>query len=89
MSEMYHALKIAGFADMLDAAAKAEEIKQIEAKKAFLNASLDKYAQPMRPGPDLAANHKTAGQIMYGRQVVKSSKGKHATNFTPPKKKRK
>jgi hypothetical protein len=54
-----------------------------------LNMALDKYSQPMRPGPDLAKNHKTAGQIMYGRQVVKSSKGKHGSNFTPAKKKRK
>lgn len=70
-----------------------EEYSQLsvaEIEKMQLNAALDKYAQPMRPGPDLAENHKTAGQILRrGREVIKSSKGKHGTNFTPAKKKRK
>jgi hypothetical protein len=59
----------------------AEQIK--------LNASLDKWSQPLKPGPNLSDNHKMSGQLMRGRQVVKSSKGKHPSNITPPKKKRK
>jgi hypothetical protein len=59
------------------------------AEKIKLNASLDKWSQPLKPGPNLADNHKLSGQLMRGRQVVKSSKGKRPTNYTPPKKKRK
>lgn len=54
-----------------------------------LNAKLDKYSQPMRPGPDLDQTGKHAGMIMKAQNRNKSSKGKHPSNFTPPKKKRK
>jgi hypothetical protein len=63
--------------------------KAYEGEAGTLNRALDKYSQPMRPGPDLAENHATAGQIMRGRQVNKSSKGKYPSNLTPPKKRRK
>jgi hypothetical protein len=54
-----------------------------------LNAALDKFSQPMQPGPNMADNHRTTGIIMKARQVTKSSKGKHPKNYIPPKKKRK
>lgn len=54
-----------------------------------LNAALDKYSQPMRPGPGLDKTNDDVYKIMKHRQVKKSSKGKHPSNFTPPKKKRK
>lgn len=92
---MYHALKMAGLDEILDIAAKQEEKKiieekAIEEKKRELNESLDKYSQPMRPGPDLDINRSTAANILRrGKEVIKSSKGKHGKNYTPPKKKRK
>lgn len=70
----------------IDAAAKEEEQ---QAYKESLNASLDKWSQPMRPGPDLDQNRSHIGTIMKSRRVNKSSKGKHPSNYTPPKKKRK
>jgi hypothetical protein len=53
------------------------------------NKKLDKYSQPLRPGPDLARERKNAGVIMKAKDRNKSSKGKHPSNYTPPKKKRK
>lgn len=55
-----------------------------------LNASLDKWSQPMKPGPDLG-RQRTQGvaAILKSRDRNKSSKGKHPSNYTPPKKKRK
>lgn len=60
-----------------------------EGSRINLNAKLDKYSQPFRPGPDQAKNQKDAGTIMKAQDRNKSSKGKHPSNFTPPKKKRK
>lgn len=57
--------------------------------KIKLNAALDKYSQPMRPSPDLDQTGHDVYKIMKHRQVNKSSKGKHPSNYTPPKKKRK
>lgn len=49
-----------------------------------------KYVQPSRAvHADMAKTAKQAGQVFGKREVIKSSKGKHATNRKPPKKKRK
>lgn len=63
--------------------------KAYEGEAGELNRALDKYSEPMRPGPELGENYKTASQIMRSKQVNKSSKGKHPSNLTPPKKRRK
>jgi hypothetical protein len=54
-----------------------------------LNAKLDKFSQPLKPGPNLDQTAKNAGIIMKAQHRSKSSKGKHPKNYTPPKKKRK
>lgn len=59
------------------------------ANKIKFNAALDKYSQPMKPGPNLDQTNEHVHMIMKHRQVNKSSKGKHPSNYTPPKKKRK
>jgi hypothetical protein len=71
----------------MEAAAKEAEEKAIKEK---LNESLNKWSQPQRPGPDLRL-HNTQGvaAILKAKDRNKSSKGKHPTNYTPPKKKRK
>lgn len=70
------------------------ELKYLEEMSQFtkedLNKALDKYSQPMRPGPNLDEMRATAANILRrGKEVIKSSKGKHDSNYTPPKKKRK
>ncbi len=66
---------------------EAGEITPEEWEK--LKTALDKYSQPMQPGPLMDKNRRQVSAIMKARQVNKSSKGKHPTNYTPPKKKRK
>jgi hypothetical protein len=66
------------------------ELSPEELEKLRLNASLDKWSQPMKPGPDMG-RQRTQGvaDILKSRDRNKSSKGKHPSNYTPPKKKRK
>lgn len=76
-NSMYNALREAGFSGMID-------------DNTELNSKLDKYSQPMKPGPNLGRERiNSVASILRGSKKVSSAKGKHASNLTPKKKKRK
>jgi hypothetical protein len=67
----------------------ASALKINASTKQRMNAALDKYSQTGHPGMRMLDLSTDSGTIMKARQVNKSSKGKHPSNYTPPKKKRK
>lgn len=73
---------------MWDETGKEQFAEQAEKMKAY-NSKLDQYSQKGHPGMRMLNLSTDSGTIMRAKQVNKSSKGKHPSNYTPPKKKRK